>query len=62
MIDDQYDAYCRHIDPEKRTEQKNWKKYRQRMIQESNYFGISLKERVEEDIRKSDVMYVTVVK
>ena len=57
MIDDQYDAYCRHIEAERRTEQKNWKKYRQRMIQESNYFGISLKERVEEDIRKSDVMY-----
>ena len=57
MIDDQYDAYCRQKEAEKRTEQKNWKRYRQRMIQESNYFGISLKERVEEDIRKSDVMY-----
>ena len=57
MIDDQYDAYCRQKEAEKKTEQKNWKKYRQRMIQEANYFGISLKERVEEDIRKADVMY-----
>ena len=27
------------------------------MIQEAKYFGISLKERVEEDIRKADIMY-----
>ena len=57
MIDDQYDAYCRQKEMERKTEQNNWKRYRQKMIQESNYFGISLKERVEEDIRKADVMY-----
>ncbi len=33
MIDDQYDAYCRQKEAEKRTEQKNWKKYIQIMIQ-----------------------------
>ena len=57
MIDDQYDAYCRQKEMERKTEQKNWKRYRQKMIQEAKYFGISLKERVEEDIRKADVMY-----
>ena len=57
MNEDKNDAYCRQKEAEKKTEQKNWKRYRQRMIQEAKYFGISLKERVEEDIRKADIMY-----